>query len=357
MRYRNSTHALLGTLSAIEAHGTRLEVRGAFTTECRNQVVELERPSERCIISPGRLNNTFASIAETMWVIAGRNDVRYLEYYLPRAREFSDDGSTWRAGYGPRLRNWKGTDQVAETVRLLKEEQGTRRAVISLFDPSQDYQDTRDVPCNNWLHMLVRDQELHVNVAIRSNDLMWGFSGINVFEWSVLQEFLAYWLGVKIGDLTFFVSSLHLYDHHLSRAHSIGSQFPGSTCYDLGLVSPEFRTPWPGFQEVLDEWFDTEEALRAGSASAADRVQAFRDPLLRHFLEALLVYNKLKQDVPIGQILEYVALLPATDLVASIYEYISRQHEVRIADIAQPAVAEFWRRYTTHGRFKTLDLG
>ncbi|PDQ34164.1 MAG: hypothetical protein B5766_13125 [Candidatus Lumbricidophila eiseniae] len=54
------------------------------------------------------------------------------------------------------------------------------------------------------LHFLVRHGRLSLNVALRSNDVLWGFSGINTFEWSVLQEMMAYWVGVEIGPASFF---------------------------------------------------------------------------------------------------------------------------------------------------------
>jgi len=103
---------------------------------------------------------------------------------------------TWRGAYGPRLRNWFGVDQVAAVFQLLRADHASRRAVINLFDPSRDFAQSKDVPCNNWLHFLIRDGHLVLNVVTRSNDIMWGFSGINTFEWSVLHEMMAFWLGV-----------------------------------------------------------------------------------------------------------------------------------------------------------------
>ena len=79
--------------------------------------------------------------------------------------EFSDNGRTWHGAYGPRLRNWNGVDQIDETRRLLLEETATRRAVMSLYDPSRDFVKSKDVPCNNWLNWLVRDGKLHLTVG------------------------------------------------------------------------------------------------------------------------------------------------------------------------------------------------
>src|SRR5579884_2635761 len=183
MRYRNMTYAFVDGLQDLLAEGKPLSIRGSSSMELRNRFIVLEKPQERCLVTPNRYNNIFAAIAETMWVLAGRNDLAFLSRYLPRARDFSDDGQTWRAAYGPRLRNWYGIDQLYENLILMQHELRTRRAVMSTFDPAVDFIDSKDIPCNNWIHWLVRDNHLHMNVAVRSNDIMWGFSGINAFEW------------------------------------------------------------------------------------------------------------------------------------------------------------------------------
>jgi thymidylate synthase len=184
MRYRNVTYAFVDSLRDVLAEGKSLAVRGSNIMEMRNRLTVLERPQERCLVTPSRHNNIFATIAETMWVLAGRNDLAFLSRYLPRAQDFSDDGQTWRAAYGPRLRNWHGVDQLRENLTLLRHELSTRRAVMSIFDPAVDFIDSKDIPCNNWIHWLIRDGQLHMNIAVRSNDIMWGFSGINTFYYN-----------------------------------------------------------------------------------------------------------------------------------------------------------------------------
>lgn len=138
MRYTNVTHAFVDGLRDVISEGKPISVRGSNIMELRNRVIVIEKPQERCLVTPGRHNNIFATIAETMWVLAGRNDLNFLSHYLPRARDFSDDGRTWRGAYGPRLRNWHGVDQLRENLTLLRHEVGSRRAVMSIFDPALD---------------------------------------------------------------------------------------------------------------------------------------------------------------------------------------------------------------------------
>ena len=175
--HNNITSATVGALREIDASGEVMEVRNHEVRELRNRVTVLTAPRERCLFLPHRGHDMFAIVAETLWVLAGRNDVTWLSTYLPRARNYSDDGVTWRAAYGPRLRNWNGIDQLDEVRKLLLADRATRRAVMALFDPDRDFVESKDIPCNNWLHLLVRSNDLHLNVTVRSNDVWWGFSG------------------------------------------------------------------------------------------------------------------------------------------------------------------------------------
>jgi thymidylate synthase len=181
--YRDVQSAFLSELRDVVENGSDTHVRGSLTREVRARLVEISHIRERYVVLPGRHNNVFASIAESMWVIAGRNDLDYLSAYLPRASEYSDDGRTWRAGYGPRLRNWDGVDQLAEVVSLLRADASSRRAVVAIYDPNRDFVESKDIPCNNWLHFLARGGQVDLHVAARSTDIWWGFSGINAFEW------------------------------------------------------------------------------------------------------------------------------------------------------------------------------
>ncbi|MDR0504877.1 MAG: thymidylate synthase, partial [Bifidobacteriaceae bacterium] len=305
MRFTNVNTAVRGLLAELMGPAARqVAARGFQTRELGPIQFTLANPQQRCLILPERRNNIFASIAETIWVVSGRNDLAFLQHYLPRATDFSDDGTTWRAAYGPRLRNWAGVDQLAEVCRLLLGDADSRRAVMAIFDPARDYVASKDIPCNNWLHWLIRDGRLNCHVAIRSNDIIWGFSGINAFEWSVLQEILAYWVGVSIGEITYSVSSEHLYSHHYERAQQILAAT--SSDHDVytatNLTRFAFATKWKDFSEVLDQWFAVEQTIRQnGEWQAA--VDQFPDPLLQAFLRMLAVYWSAKREEPLEQTL------------------------------------------------------
>lgn len=197
----------------------------------------LENPRSRHLNLIGRTNNIFATFAEAFWVLAGQKKISpYLSFFLPRAKLYSDDGSTWRAAYGERIYAYNQLENVIDTFK----EEGifTRRAVISLYMPNKDTKTslkqnydisaTKDIPCNNLIHFFVTpDKKLNIKVIQRSGDIIYGVSNINIFEFSLLHELILHILRVevdselKLGYHHQSVTNLHLYDSTNKQAYAV----------------------------------------------------------------------------------------------------------------------------------------
>ena len=340
--FRNISFATAESFRAVLDTGVTVTVRDNETRELRNRVTTLLAPRERCVFLPGRRNSVFAQVAETMWVIGGRNDVPWLARYLDKAPDFSDDdGATWRGAYGPRLRAWPGgIDQIAEWRRLLLADRQTRRAVGVIFDPARDFVDSLDIPCNNWISWLIRDDRLHMNVAIRSNDAMWGFSGVNAFEWSVLQEMMAVWVGAEVGEATFFATSYHLYDRHYERARTVADRFFGVSPYDFGVRPPPFATSWDEFPAAMEHWFAAEERLSRDPDAPLLEGPALNDPFLTSALRLL----RLKWGAAAwtaDRLRRELEDLPEDDFAAAAYEQLGRTRGDLLDAISQTGIHEF----------------
>jgi thymidylate synthase len=285
--YRTTSEALPAILEDLLENGAQLGSRNGRVAELLNQQIVIEEPNHREILSINRKANVFAQIAETCWVLAGRNDIEWLSAYLPRAKDYSDDGVTWRGGYGPRIRGGHfGFDQVEHVIDLLRADPLSRRAVIAIYDPTTDASPGKDIPCNDFLQFQSRLGELHLAVTVRSNDMMWGWSGINAFEWSTLQEIVASLLGVGVGSLTFNIGSMHLYEQHWDKARSISYEpFHGNTI----SFNPHRHTRTLSDVDILlERWFAWEAECRAGvfPAEPAD----LGDPLFNAWAHAIAYY-------------------------------------------------------------------
>jgi Thymidylate synthase len=219
---RNINHVFYKLVDKFAEVGKLSQINGSKYLELYPVAIEIENPLERCLMVPNRRNNIFSTVAETIWVLSGSNKIEFLLRYLKRADKFSGDGETWRGAYGPRIMNKNGINQFENCVKALKKNENTARACIALYDPVLDSKYKQiDVPCNNWIQFYIKNDRLNMNVVLRANDLIWGFSGINFFEWSVLMEIASNWLGKKIGEYNHFVGNMVIFERHFDRAEKI----------------------------------------------------------------------------------------------------------------------------------------
>lgn len=242
-------HALFQGLNTLLAEGVKSASRNGPVLVTPFPVVTVNvSPMNRVLFSAQRDANPFFHLNEALWMLAGRNDIKWLDQFVGNFSErFGDKdvvfGTTYQHGaYGFRWRNHfdleaggDGTripDQLATVIAMLRKNPDERRAVISMWDPVADLAiDKKDIPCNTTIYLRVREvsrkkqavyldqadfsdiveRELDLTVCCRSNDAVWGAHGANVVHFSILQEYLAVNIGVGIGKLYQFSNNYHMY--------------------------------------------------------------------------------------------------------------------------------------------------
>lgn len=256
--------ALLWGLHTIAKHGVPSDSRNGTVRSVPLPVTTRTRfPDRRVLFVPNRGENPFFHFVESLWMLDGRNDLKPLAEIVSRMKDFSDDGGRTQPGaYGHRWRHHFGHDQLDWAVRRLKADPNDRRVVVSMWDGRRDPvaadQKSADVPCNTHLYLLVRGgatagAQLDMTVCCRSNDLLWGAHGANAVHFSVLQEYLAARIGVRLGEMWQVSNNYHLYDATLPeglQGYMDGSD--GFVCpYSTRLVRP-----CPLFSEdvPVDDW-------------------------------------------------------------------------------------------------------
>jgi len=168
-------------------------------------------PAERVLFHPGRDANPVFHLMECIWMLAGRNDVAFLQQFNSRMGTYSDDGKSFNAAYGHRWRRHFGRDQLVDLVRLLRKDHSTRQAVLQIWDSADLTRKTLDKACNTQVMFDVRAGRLNMTVINRSNDIWWGAYGANAVHFSFLQEFVAAATGMRLGVYRQMSNNFHLY--------------------------------------------------------------------------------------------------------------------------------------------------
>lgn len=292
-------------LKSIQEHGVVRERRGGKVKEVHPMLCILNNPTKNVMVMLHRSNNFFATLYETFWVLSGHNDIKALSYFLPRAPEYSDDfGHTWRGAYGPRLRGRFGRrDSLMTVIELLRKDPWTQRAAIAIYENGLDFVESRDVPCNLMLHFLSPDGEsLDLEVFNRSNDAWFGYSGINLFEWTTLLRLVAWLSGLKVGRYYHFTSNMHVYERHWQKMEKIiaNSEVCSLSVYDRGCIVAPFDLLevdtgklWDVgsvlsfisvMTETVDRFITGEAPLQNWRGLIAEvSIKAYEDPLFKIF--------------------------------------------------------------------------
>ena len=217
IKVRNVHQALPEGIYYLRSSGYTSPSRAGGVRVAPGPVVTVySNPTERVLFWPQRDANPFFHLMEALWMLAGRNDLAWLERFNSKMREFSDDGVTLHGAYGYRWRYHFGMDQLDGVCALLRDAPNSRRVVLQMWDCKVDLGVTEaecslDTPCNDLAFLEVRNGCLNLTVLCRSNDIIWGAYGTNAVHFSVLQEYLASRLGVRVGIFYQFSNNYHAY--------------------------------------------------------------------------------------------------------------------------------------------------
>lgn len=202
--------ALSGAVNA-SRNGPVLVAPGPVLTQYLN-------PGERVLFSPLRDANPFFHLYESIWMLAGCNDVASVARYAKTMDSFAGADGKLHGAYGYRWRNFFGFDQLTEIVQQLRKDPKTRRAVLTMWAPHGDLvplpgdpEVSKDVPCNTQVYFDGTTGRLNMTVCNRSNDIVWGAYGANSVHMSFLQEIVAVAVGLPLGTYYQFSNNYHTY--------------------------------------------------------------------------------------------------------------------------------------------------
>jgi thymidylate synthase len=201
MRFEAETldDALLALYPELLSRQSNVTASRGDNTEILGVLIQIDRARARLSRSETR-GKLFSSLGELLWYLTGDNRLDFIEPYVSRYREESEDGGiSVYGGYGPRLLRQRGHDQIRNVIALLRERSTSRRAVVQIFNAEDIAGKHKDIPCTTTLQFFVRNECVHLIATMRSNDAYIGLPH-DVFCFTMLQEIVARTLDCEIGS-------------------------------------------------------------------------------------------------------------------------------------------------------------
>ena len=296
-------------------------------------------PRERVLFSPLRDANPFFHLMEALWMLGGRDDVAWPQYFNSRFKDYSDDGVTTWGAYGRRWRSWFGYDQLTFIADELRRNPNTRRAVLAMWDGTDNCGNNvyeakpadlmkamaggKDVPCNTHIYFDARGGKLNMTVLCRSNDVLWGCYGANVVHFSVLLEYMAAWTGYPVGAYRQFSNNFHLYTNVV----------PESRLYEYaenGLRHDEYANidscePYPLVNTPIESWNADLKRFLATPAGAP----LYTDPFFHQIAVPMYcAWHERKNKASTG--LDWLKRMPPCDWQIAAMQWIIRREQRKL---------------------------
>lgn len=321
---RNVHQALPEACHQLGVHGyQRMSRNGAVRVFPMPVTTLYQRPTERVLFWEERDANPFFHFMESLWMLAGRDDVAFVEHYASNMGNFSDDGKTFNGAYGFRWRQRFGFDQLQLIAANLARNPDCRRQVLAMWDGFRDLTvESKDIPCNTHAYFQRGPEgELHMMVCNRSNDLVWGAYGANAVHFSVLQEVMAYMVGCPVGSYWQTSMNTHVYDRHFELCSGLADKAampPGTrTCpYSDGKVEPH-----PVIQINPSQWFrDLDNFMNGGTLS-------FRDPFFESVAAPMRQAWEAHKARDYGQAINIASSIQASDWRVACVQWLHRRQQ------------------------------
>ena len=169
-------------------------------------------PKDRKIINKEREWNENYADCEWLWYLSGDRSVDKLgEFYgkiPPIWEKMANAEGNVNSNYGWQ---WDRNKQIDYVYKLLLDQPDTRQAVITILDMKEHDKFTYDTPCTYAIQFTIVNGRLDMCVTMRSNDLWYGFCN-DQYQFSKLQELMAYRLDIETGTYYHFAHNMHLYN-------------------------------------------------------------------------------------------------------------------------------------------------
>jgi thymidylate synthase len=236
---------------------------------------------ERVLLNRKRNANPFFHLYESLWMLAGRNEVEWLNTYIGTfGQRFAEPDGRVHGAYGHRWRRAFGFDQLEVIVERLKKNPQDRQCVLQMWDcrdtKCDDLMgDWKDRPCNTHIYFRVREviaveglvgsytsktgmwPVLEMTVCCRSNDIVYGAYGANAVHFSVLMEYVAGRIGADVGTMYQVSNNYHGYDETMP---AVSDADDGVKHYETIKPLP-MANDWEKWDEDLETFLTWEQHL------------------------------------------------------------------------------------------------
>ena len=171
-------------------------------------------------------------VHELLWFLRGETNLDYLNRNGVRIwDQWADENGELGPVYGYQWRSWPAPDggridQIAEAVRMIREQPDSRRIIVSAWNVA-DLPKMTLPPCHTLFQFYVAGGRLSCQLYQRSADVFLGVP-FNIVSYALLTHMMAQVCGLRPGEFVHTFGDAHLYANHVEQARLQLSRDPRS---------------------------------------------------------------------------------------------------------------------------------
>ena len=205
---------------------------------------------------------------ELAWYLLKSRKTSFIDKFSNFWKTLKNKDGTINSNYGNILLSKNDeTSQMAWVVNALIKDKDSRQAIAYIGGKDFQYEGNKDFVCTQYLLFFIRNNQLHMKVQMRSNDIFYGLTydapWFSTVHQNVYQELLETYPDLKIGQYFHFSDNTHFYERHFELAEKIITEETTSPGPKLTLREPlwysykDGRTDLSATAKEYLLWFDT----------------------------------------------------------------------------------------------------
>jgi thymidylate synthase len=221
---------------------------------------------------------------ETYWYLLRNNSTEVIDMFSSFWKNIKNPDGTVNSNYGKILLG----KQMNWVINSLKKDRDTRQAIAYVGGSDFQFEGNKDFVCTQYLLFFIRNNELHMKVQMRSNDMAYGTTydlpWFSTIHQTVYLNLLETYPELQLGGYFHFSDNTHYYERHFDTMLKIIEEPAISRPISLTLKEPLF---WA--QGLEDEEVIYSENTQNFIAEMSKRLETIKDMKMPEYLQLLQI--------------------------------------------------------------------
>tara|TARA_B110000879_G_C11176069_1_gene516012 strand:- start:2978 stop:3838 length:861 start_codon:yes stop_codon:yes gene_type:complete len=218
----NFSHQFIDTIIDIESDGDVSQPRDLKVKELQFGQIAIDPTRPIADFESRRFNWKYLA-GEMAWYLKQDRDVDYIGSFSNFWSGITNpDTNEINSNYGSLVIN---NEQFGWAIDSLLKDKNSRQSIMFFNQPKFQFEGNKDFVCTMYANFFIRNNQLHMKVQMRSNDIFYGltfdapfFSFLHQSVYLILKD---EYTDLELGIYHHFADNIHFYERHFELAEDI----------------------------------------------------------------------------------------------------------------------------------------